>query len=104
MEQPDYAQQAADAAENSRRCEQQERDDLATLMSERYGRRIVSGILDRAGVYRLSYSTEPMEMAFREGCRNEGLRLLGMIAATCPHHYNTMLREAKEDDELNHRA
>lgn len=104
MDDTDYAKRSSDLVEADKRREQQGRDDLATLMSERYGRRIVSGILDRAGVYRLSYSTEPLEMAFREGCRNEGLRLLSMITTLCPHHYNTMMREAKEDDEPNHRA
>ena len=32
--------------------------------------------LERAGVFRSSFSTDPLQMAFNEGRRNEGLRLL----------------------------
>ena len=67
--------------------------DLKWLMGSRRGRRIVWRQLDRAGVFRLSFNTNAMAMAFAEGNRNEGLHLLAQINASCPELYLTMIRE-----------
>lgn len=72
--------------------------DLKWLMGHRQGRRIAWRMLDRAGVFRLSFDTEPLVMAFREGARNEGLRVLARIHALCPDRYSQMMREMTDDD------
>jgi hypothetical protein len=56
----------------------------------------VARLLERAGVWRLSFNTNALTMAFHEGMRNEGLRLLAQIAAHCPDRYTEMLKESRE--------
>lgn len=67
--------------------------DVKWLMSSKRGRRIVWRLLDRAGVFRLSFNTNAMQMAFAEGNRNEGLRTLAQIHTLCPELYPLMLKE-----------
>jgi hypothetical protein len=78
-----------------------EEADLKWLMGSKRGRRIVWRFLDRAGVFRLSFNTNAMQMAFAEGNRNEGLRMLAQIHALCPELYPVMVREATHDNR-NH--
>lgn len=78
-----------------------EESDLKWLMSSKRGRRIVWRQLDRAGVFRLSFNTNAMAMAFAEGNRNEGLRILAQIHAVCPELYPTMVREANEQRDID---
>lgn len=73
-------------------------EDTKWLMSNKKGRRIVHGILERAGVWRLSFHTNALQMAFNEGSRNEGLALLARLTDHCPDMYSLMLKEHKDDD------
>ena len=73
-----------------------EEADFRWLMGSQRGRRIVWRLLDRAGVFRLSFNVNAMQMAFAEGCRNEGLRTLSRIHTLCPELYSTMMKEANE--------
>lgn len=73
-----------------------EADDLKWLMSSKRGRRILWKQLERAGVFKLSFNTNSMTMAFAEGARNEGLRLITLIHRHCADLYPTMLKEANE--------
>ena len=75
-----------------------EDDDLKWLMSSRQGRRIVWRLLQRAGVFRLSFNTNAMQMAFAEGNRNYGNALLGQVMKLCPDVYPRMVKEANERD------
>lgn len=68
-------------------------DDTKWLMSTKKGRRIVWRLLELARVFRLSYDTNPMAMAFNEGNRNFGNQLLAEIQSLCPERYLEMLRE-----------
>ena len=81
-----------------RESEREERDDTKWLMSTRRGRRIVWRQLERAGVFRISFNTNAMQMAFNEGTRNEGLKLLVTVQAACPDQYTLMLQEQTSDD------
>jgi len=72
-----------------------EEADIKWLMSSKRGRRVVWRLLDQAGVFRLSFNTNALTMAFSEGNRNYGLRLLGLIHTLCPELYPTMLKEQK---------
>ena len=74
-----------------------EESDLKWLMGSKRGRRIVWRFLDRAGVFRLSFNTNSMTMAFNEGNRNEGLRILAQIHTLCPELYPVMVKEQIHD-------
>jgi len=92
------SQERAQADTDRRRtlAKDTEEGDLKWLMGSKRGRRIVWRQLDRAGVFHLSFNTNAMAMAFAEGNRNEGLRTLMQIHATCPELYPVMVREANE--------
>lgn len=75
-----------------------EEADIKWLMNRKQGRRIIWRLLDRAGVFRLSFNTNAMMMAFAEGNRNEGLRTLAMVHALCPELYPVMIKEAQHDN------
>lgn len=88
----------ADADLRTRLAKDTEEADLRWLMSSKRGRRIVWRALDRAGVFRLSFNTNAMTMAFNEGNRNEGLRVLAQIHTLCPEMYAVMLKEQNHDN------
>lgn len=90
-------QEAVDAQEaEARRLELLvEVDDLKWLMGEKQGRRIVWRLLSEAGVYRSSFSVDAAVMAFREGERNRGLKLLTEITEHCPDQLNRMTLESQ---------
>lgn len=94
--------QKARRAKKAELDQETEEADLRWLMGSRRGRRVMWRFLDRAGVFRLSFDTNALRMAFAEGNRNEGLRILGLIHANCPELYPTMVRENGQrnlDDE-----
>lgn len=78
-----------------------EESDLKWLMGSKRGRRIVWRLLDQAGVFRLSFNPNAMHMAFAEGNRNYGLRMLTMIHATVAEMYPVMLKEQTNDGNRN---
>lgn len=69
---------------------QVEADDIKWLMARKQGRRIMQRHLERAGVFRSSFNTNSMTMAFQEGQRNEGLKLLAQIMQHAPDRYIEM--------------
>jgi hypothetical protein len=71
--------------------------DLKWLMSNKRGRRFVFRLLERAGVWRLSFNTNALTMAFSEGTRNEGLRLLAQITEHCLDRHAEMLKEQRNE-------
>lgn len=73
-------------------------EDTKWLMSNKRGRRVIYGLLDRAGIWRLSFHTNALQMAFNEGTRNEGLALLSKLTEHCPDLYAQMLKEHRDDE------
>lgn len=71
--------------------------DFKWLMGSKRGRRMIWRQLDRAGVFRLSFNPNAMQMAFAEGNRNEGLRTLASIHTQCPELYPVMIKENVND-------
>lgn len=71
-------------------------DDLKWVMSNKRGRRFVFRLLERAGVWRISFNTNALTMAFNEGMRNDGLRLLAQLNEHCQARYTDMIKESKE--------
>jgi hypothetical protein len=78
-----------------------EESDFKWLFSSKRGRRIIWRQLDRAGVFRLSFNTNAMLMAFAEGNRNEGNRTIAMIHSLCPDLYHQMVREANDTRNID---
>lgn len=91
---------AADADKRRSIARDTEESDFKWLMGSKRGRRIVWRLLERAGVFRTSFNTNSMAMAFAEGSKNEGLRLLANIHTLCPELYPTLVKEA--NDHRNH--
>jgi len=89
-------QQRESREEKAKLAARKEAEDIKWLMSTARGRRIANSLLQQAGVFRLSFSTDALQMSFNEGNRNTGLRLLAAITEHCPNRYVEMMNEAKE--------
>jgi hypothetical protein len=70
-----------------------EEGDVKWLMGNKRGRRVIWRLLDAAGIFRSSFNTNAMAMAFAEGNRNYGLRMLAIVHAQCPELYPVMMKE-----------
>lgn len=79
--------------QRSRVLQMQEHEDLKWLMGSKRGRRFMYRLLDRAGVWNLSFNTNAMTMAFNEGRRNEGLALTNKLMIACPEQWALMVKE-----------
>lgn len=79
--------------------QQNEEDDFKWLMASKRGRRIVWRYLEQTGVHQLSFNPNSMQMAFNEGRRSFGNRLLAQIHELCPEQYTVMLSEQKKHDD-----
>jgi hypothetical protein len=77
----------------ARLARETEEADIKWLMSSKRGRRIVWRLLDYAGVFRSSFSTVAMQMAFNEGYRSYGNRTLTLVQQYCPELYPQMQKE-----------
>ena len=91
----------ADKDLRERITRENEESDVKWLMSSKRGRRVVWRLLDQAGVFRTTFNTNAMSMAFAEGNRNQGLRLIAMIHALCPEQYPAMMKEQSTNDGTN---
>ena len=78
-------------------AKENEETDIKWLMGTKRGRRILWRLMDQSGVFRLSFNTNAMQMAFAEGNRNFGNRMLAMIHEQCPELYSVMVKEQKND-------
>lgn len=76
-----------------------EESDIKWLVSTKRGRRITWRLLEQAGVFRLSFNTNAMTMAFNEGNRNNGNRMLALINSVALESFVLMMKEAKTVDE-----
>lgn len=78
-----------------------ELDDIKWLMGEKRGRRFMWRLLSRTGIYATSFSTNGMQMAYREGERSVGLDFLADVHLECPDLHNLM---TKENSSVRHPA
>ena len=86
---------AEESVEKQRREEQVWQSDLKWLMADRRGRRIVSRLLDRAGLHRSSFDTNNASMSFKEGLRWSGIWLKEEVEKHCFDRCIELLRESK---------
>jgi hypothetical protein len=77
--------------------EHEEGEALTVFMSSHIGRRWMYRTLEQCHMFTTSYSSSPIRMAFLEGERNIGLRLVADIMAHCPRRYAEMMQEASEN-------
>jgi len=85
-----------DEANRRRLAAESEELDVKWLMGSKRGRRILWRLLEQAGVFRLSFNTNAMQMAFNEGNRNFGNRTLALVHKTCPELFATMFKESND--------
>ena len=78
-----------------------EGEDIKWLMSDKRGRRLLWRLMEESGVFRSSFNTNAMAMAFAEGNRNYGLRILSLIHTVCPRQYPVMMKENTNDRPNN---
>ena len=90
------AQSKAAADDEVRRARQVEIDDIRWLMKQKQGRRIMWRLLEKAGVFRLSYTSARSATDFNEGMRNMGLIFLADIREHCMGTLVTMEEEHEQ--------
>lgn len=88
----------ADKLLRDKLAKENEEADLKWLMGSKRGRRVIWRLLDQSGVFRLSFNTNAMQMAFAEGNRNFGNRMLAQVNAHCPELFPVMLKEQQLDE------
>lgn len=79
---------------------ERELNDVRTVMATVEGRRFVWRMLDRAGVFRTSFTGNSTTF-FNEGMRNMGLIVLADVHEACSDKYIQMMTESKKDTESN---
>jgi methylase of polypeptide subunit release factors len=83
--------EAEEAVARERR--RKELEDLRWLLGHPQGRRIVTRLLDEAGVYRSSFNHSGSVMAFNEGKRHMGLFLIAELTEASPDGFMKVLKE-----------
>jgi len=73
--------------------ELQKKAALKRLLSDQDGRILMWDLLSRCGTFHLSFSTDPLIMAFNEGRRDIGNHLIGEINRIGPQLYMQMAVE-----------
>ena len=86
----------ADAAKAAKAAEQERLNIVRGIMSLKAGRAYVHDELAACHVFATSFTTDALQMAFSEGERNRGLRLLNDVILADPEGYVDMMREANE--------
>lgn len=98
----DLRAQESDQAAEQQRGELRQRqatEDLKWLLAHRQGRRIAWQWLADAGVFRSTFNHSGSVMAFNEGQRCQGLKLLTAIMEHAPDAFTLMQKEAKAHDD-----
>lgn len=85
-----------------KRLEIEEAQDWEWFTSDERGQRIVYALLERAGFFRSSFSTNALSMAFTEGQRNEGLYVFAMLAKHASPTVVTSIMTRKQKQEDRH--
>lgn len=81
------------AEKESRQLTRQRGEVIIALMQTPAGRAYVWSELSSAHVFTTSFSTDPLQMAFTEGERNTGLRLIDTIMEWAADEFILMWRE-----------
>ena len=82
------------------------RDQLALLrkfMAEPAGRAWAYDLMSACHQFSTSFATNALSMAFREGERNVGIKILADLTEAAPDLYLQMLKEANSERNSNNR-
>ena len=90
--------------QRSKLAKDTEESDLKWLASTKRGRRIVWRLLEQAGVFNPTFNSNALQMAFAEGNRNSGNRLLATVMSVSPEAFTQMLNESKADEDQRKRS
>lgn len=94
---------AVDArAEEAKHLRTQDLADLALVLAEPHGRRLVWRLLTMSGVFRSSFTGNSTTF-FNEGRREVGLEILADVHEVGPDRYVEMMREAQRDERAAER-
>ncbi len=77
----------------AKRRDRDTRDVLIALLAERKGRDWMWELLSAAHMYEANPPTDPLQMAYREGERNIGLRLMQQLLRHTPNAVIQMMQE-----------
>lgn len=77
----------------AKRREKNSREVLATLLATPAGRNWMWELMAATHIFETSFAPDAMNMAFREGERNIGLRLVSQITSTIPDAMVQMMKE-----------
>lgn len=83
----------------AREHRRRELDDLRWLLGHPQGRRIISRLLDEAGVFRSSFNHSGSVMAFAEGRRHMGLFITAELLEASADGYLKVLKEFKANKD-----
>lgn len=100
--QSDYRETERERSERAKlvkAAREAEARDLRQVMGSKEGRRFVWRLLSGAGVFRLSFNQNAMQMAFNEGRRSFGNETLADLKACCSDLYQRMENENSHDDD-----
>lgn len=86
-------QAQADRELREQLAKENENEDIKWLMSDKRGRRMLWRLMDQSGVFRSTFNTNALAMAFAEGNRFYGLRVMQLIHVLCPKLYPVMVKE-----------
>lgn len=89
------AEMSAQEQEKAKQRKAQDAADWRFVLGDKRGRRVVWGLLEKAGVFKVSFSPEALQMAFNEGGRNLGLGILAAISEHAPDALRKMQSEAE---------
>jgi hypothetical protein len=89
--------QVAEAADGARRAARRDANTLKAFLGTPHGRAWMYRLLVSCHIYQTSFDGDPMRMAFREGERNIGLRLLAESQNADPDLFALMLKEQGND-------
>jgi hypothetical protein len=78
----------------------QELNDIKLQMDTERGRKFMWRLLEMSRVFSPTFSPDPLQMAFNEGTRNQGLKLFADIMEVSPKKYMVAALEAKERNDL----
>jgi hypothetical protein len=92
------------AEKEAKLADQQRREFMSGIMSTMPGRRWLHEKLVDCHIFSTSFNRDQLAMAFAEGQRDIGLKLLNDIMASCPDEYILMMREYNERRSASERT
>lgn len=84
-------------AEDANRAARRDADTLRQLLGVKQGRAWMFRLLASCHIFQSSFDNDALRMAFREGERNVGLRLLAESQSADPDLFALMLKEQGND-------